>query len=145
MSFWPSVYDRIFTQDKTIEFRQRYSNEETIVYMYVSKPCMAIKGIAILGKRINMSTISKNSSFYLQAVHDGYQIGKYTYGMPILSFQTIVPIPLTYIKSKISDFHPPQSYYYLDNNTQLLHIIESNTKPITDVVCNSFVFPEVVE
>lgn len=73
MSFRLSVYDRIVAQTKFIEFRRRYSDEETLVYMYVSKPCMEIKGIAVLGKRIEMTRVPVESSFYSQALHDGYK------------------------------------------------------------------------
>lgn len=145
MSFWPSVYDRIVAQTKIIEFRHRYSDEETIVYMYVSKPCKAIKGVAVLGKRVDMSKVSVNSAFYSQAIRDGYQADKFTYGMPICSVQTITPLSLDFIKSQIPRFNAPQSYYYLDNDPELLQLIESNVKPISECVYNAIVLPEEIE
>ncbi|MBR1433377.1 hypothetical protein [Ruminococcus sp.] len=79
MSFWPSVYDRIIAQTKLIEFRRRYSDEETLVYMYITRPCMEIKGIIKLGKRIDMTKVPVDSAFYSQALHDGYKPDLYFY------------------------------------------------------------------
>lgn len=145
MSFWPSVYDRIVAQTKLIEFRRRYSNEETLVYMYVSKPCMEIKGIAVLGKRIDMSKVYTDSPFYSQALHDGYNPDQYVYGMPIKSIQITSPLSLACIQSNIPSFKAPQSYYYLDNNPELLKLIEASVKPISECAYNTLELPEVYE
>jgi len=142
MSFWPSVYDRIVAQTKLIEFRRRYSDEETLVYMYVSKPCMEIKGIAILGKRIEMAKVPVDSSFYSQALHDGYKPDQYVYGMPIRSIQITTSIPLAFIQSHIPNFKAPQSYYYLDNNPELLQLIEGSIKTRSECAYNTLELPE---
>lgn len=73
MSFWPSGYDRIIARTKVIEFRRRYSDEETLVYIYITSPCKAIKGVIELGKRVNMSRVPHDSAFYSQALHDEYK------------------------------------------------------------------------
>ena len=141
MSFWPSVYDRILAQTKTIEFRSRYSDGDTLVYMYVTSPCMEIKGILELGNRIDMSKVSVDSSFYSQALHDGYKPNQYLYGMPIRSVQATTPLSLLEIKSNITKFYAPQSYYILDNNVELLHLIESRIQPINVRKYNSHDLP----
>ena len=119
MSFWPSVYDRIVAQTKLIEFRRRYSDEETLVYMYITSPCMEIKGVIQLGKRIDMTKVPTDSAFYSQAIHDGYKPDQYLYGMPIRSVQVTNSLALADIRAHIPTFIAPQSYYILDNNADL--------------------------
>lgn len=145
MSFWPSVYDRIVAQTKLIEFRSRYSDEETLVYMYVSKPCKEIKGIAVLGKKIDMSKVHTDDPFYTQALQDGYKPDQYVYGMPIKSIQITTSLPLASIQSHIPSFKAPQSYYYLDNNPELLKLIEDSIKPLSECAYNTIKLPEVYE
>ncbi len=142
MSFWPSVYDRIVAQTKLIEFRRRYSDEETLVYMYITSPCMEIKGLIELGKRIDMTKVPMDSAFYSQAIHDGYKPDQYLYGMPIRSVQVTNSLTLADIRAHIPKFIAPQSYYILDNNADLLHYIEANVKPISDCVFNTIMTPE---
>ena len=142
MSFWPSVYDRIIAQTKIIEFRRRYSDGETLVYMYITSPCMEIKGIIELGKRIDMSKVPVDSAFYSQALHNGYKPNQYLYGMPIRSVQATTSLALADIKSSIPKFIAPQSYYILDNNADLLHLIEANVKPISDCAFNTLTIPK---
>jgi len=142
MSFWPSVFDRIVAQTKLIEFRRRYPNEETLVYMYITSPCMEIRGVAVLGKRIDMATVPVDSSFYSQAIHDGYKPNQYVYGMPIRSIQLTTPISLAHIQSHIASFKAPQSYYYLDNNPELLQLIEHSVKPISECAYNALELPD---
>ncbi len=141
MSFRPSVYDRIVAQTKLIEFRRHYPEEETLVYMYVSKPYMEIKGIVILGKRIEMSKAPVESSFYLQALHDGYKPDQYVYGMPIRSIQITTSISLACIQSHIPNFKAPQSYYYLDKKPELLQLIEDSIKTLSKCVNNTLELP----
>lgn len=141
MSFWPSVYDRIVAQTKLIEFRRRYSDEETLVYMYITNPCMEIKGIIELGKRIDMTKVPVDSAFYSQALHDGYKPDQYLYGMPIQSVQVTNSLKLADIKLQIPKFIAPQSYYILDNNTNLMHLIESKIQPISERAYNTIGFP----
>ena len=141
MSFWPSVYDRIVAQTKLIEFRRRYSDEETLVYMYTTSPCMEIKGIIELGKRIDMTKVPVDSAFYSQALHDGYKPDQYLYGMPIKSVQVTNSLKLADIRLHIPKFIAPQSYYILDNNTDLMHLIESKIQPISERTYNSIIFP----
>ncbi len=140
MSFWPSVYDRIIAQTKLIEFRSRYTDEETLVYMYITSPCMEIKGIIELGKRIDMSKVPVGSTLYSQALHDGYKPNQYLYGMPIRSVQATTSLSLSDIKQSIPKFFAPQSYYILDKNIELLHLIESKIHPINECKYNSHDF-----
>lgn len=142
MSFWPSVYDRISSQSKLIEFRSRFPDEETVVYMYVSKPCKSIKGVVKLGCRIDMSTVASDSSFYRQAEHDGYKPEKYVYGMPICSFQETTSLSLKEIKADFPRFAAPQSYIILDNNPKLHEFIKSRIKATGPCLENNHITPE---
>lgn len=145
MSFWPSVYDRIVAQTKLIEFRRRYSDEETLVYMYITSPCMEIKGVIELGKRIDMTKVPMDSAFYSQAIHDGYKPDQYLYGMPIRSVQVTNSLALADIRAHIPKFIAPQSYYILDNNADLLKLIESKIRPIKECNYNSIEFLTSIE
>ena len=110
--------------------------------MYFSKPCMEIKGIAVLGIRIEMSKVPVESSFYLQALHDGYKPDQYVYGMPIRSIQIAASIPFACIQSHIPNFKAPQSYYYLNNNLELLQLIENSIKTLSECANNILELPE---
>ena len=139
MSFWPSVYKRISTQDKLIEFRSRYPDEETLVYMYISKPCKQILGVVHLGKKIDMASVDSDSDFYKQACHDGYSEEKNVFGMPVLTFQKVSPVSLEDLRTNCQGFVAPQSYIILDTKPDLKGFIEKHAIPFDDIIKNPII------
>ena len=139
MSFWPSIYDRISISDKIFEYRYRYCKEPTKVYMYVSKPIKQILGIIELGAPININQWKTEFSHlsHMNTRIEQY-LEKYTYAMPILSFQKTNGISLDILKENISNFNAPQSYIYVDRNKKLEEFLHQHVRLIEDKTINSF-------
>ncbi len=55
LSFSPNYYEVLRNGNKVFEYRKRFCNEEVLAYIYLGKPIQKIVGIALLGKRINLS------------------------------------------------------------------------------------------
>lgn len=133
MSFKPHIYEKLKTGEKIFEYRKQYSDDETIVYMYVSSPVKAITGILHLGKRIDITSWEKEyyyDDLAMQRLQKYKE--KYIYAMPVISFQETSKIPLVQLQRDINKFVVPQSYYYLDNHMELYSYIQKNIDIIGD-------------
>ena len=141
MSFKPHIYDRLSTGDKIFEYRRQYSDEPTLVYMYVSSPLMKIKGRLDLGKRID---IKKWKEEYADNAEVQKRIDKYMtnykYAMPVLFFQETTSISLRQLQKDFDKFVVPQSYYYLDNYAELLSYITKNIEVVGNKKMNDFTY-----
>lgn len=139
MSFKTDIYEKIKRGEKIFEYRRQYSNDETIVYMYVSSPTKAITGIVHLGKRIDLTSWEEDY-FYDKAVLGRIKKykEKYKYAMPILSFQDTNSISLKQLQDNINNFIVPQSYYYLDRNNELLSYLNDNIECLSEKKYNAF-------
>lgn len=139
MSFWPSIYNRILISDKIFEYRYRYCKEPTKVYMYVSKPIKQILGIVELGIPIDINQWKTEFS-HLSNINTRIEqyLEKYTYAMPILSFQKTNSVSLETLKENIPNFNAPQSYIYVDRNQKLEEFLNQNIRPVEDKIINSF-------
>lgn len=63
--------------------------------------------------------------------------------MPIQSVQLTTSLKLADVRLQIPKFISPQSYYNLDNNSDLLHLIESEIQPISERAYNTIVIPKI--
>jgi len=139
MSFWPSIYDKIFAGEKIIEYRYRYCGEATFVYMYVSKPIKEIIGVLELAEKIDLNDWRSEYENNINVVArvDEY-LKKYRYAMPVRSFQRIKGITLKGLRDNVNGFFAPQSYIYVDKNKTLQKYLEENTTPIGEKMTNNF-------
>ena len=79
----------------------------------------------------------KNNSEVSNRIDD-YISKNYKYAMPINKFKMTTEIPLIDLKSNLEKFIIPESYYYLDNFTNLHKYIESNIEFTGEIVENNF-------
>ena len=129
MSFWPSVYERIRSGEKTIEFRRVFPKENSFAYMYVTKPIKAIKGIIYFGEKHTLSelkVIYKNNPDMLVQIENN--LDNYRFGVDIIGFKEIEPITLEELRKNIPGFVAPQSYLLLENNPLLAQYVEKREK-----------------
>ncbi|WP_238860135.1 hypothetical protein [Clostridium sp. YIM B02569] len=145
MSFWPSIYNKIKSQEKLVEYRRRFPEDCQMAYMYVSKPVKAICGIIYFGQIHSLEdwkTEYSNDANVEQRIDD--YINSYRYGAEIIALQEIQPISLDSLRENISGFVAPQSYLLLENNERLKDYISSNTYFIGNRIYNNTtnIFPE---
>lgn len=126
LSIKPEVYDRIFSGEKIVEYRKRFSKEKVKAYLYVSKPVQKIKGILYLGER---STLTGND-FNELSVGNKYK-------MKILGYQETIAISLGDIMAYDQNFVIPQGFYYLDDK-EIGGFIFDNCKVVSEVYENQF-------
>lgn len=125
LSFKPNVYKKIYEGVKIFEHRRNFPNEPIMAYMYVSKPVRAITGIVYLSNRHELIDWERQFSYDSQALQRIEDYKKsYRYAMEIVEFQETNKISLDGLKRDLPNFVVPQSYIYLDNNTELLKYID---------------------
>lgn len=125
LSFKPNVYKKIYEGVKIFEHRRNFPNEPIMAYMYVSKPVRAITGIVYLSNRHELIDWERQFSYDSQALQRIEEYKKsYRYAMEIVEFQETNKISLDDLKRDLPNFVVPQSYIYLDNNTELLKYID---------------------
>ena len=125
LSFKPNVYEKIYNGVKIFEHRRNFPDEPIMAYMYVSKPVRAITGIVYLNNRhklIDWEQEFKTDKEALERIHE--YMKSYRYAMEIAEFKETNEISLDDLKRDIKGFVAPQSYFYLDNNPELLKYIE---------------------
>lgn len=125
LSFKPNVYKKIYEGVKIFEHRRNFPNEPIMAYMYVSKPVRTITGIVYLSNRHELIDWERQFSYDSQALQRIEDYKKsYRYAMEIVEFQETNKISLDDLKRDLPNFVVPQSYIYLDNNTELLKYID---------------------
>ena len=125
LSFKPNIYKKIYEGVKIFEHRRNFPNEPIMAYMYVSKPVRAIIGIVYLSNRHELIDWEREFSYDSQALQRIADYRKsYRYAMEIVEFQETNKISLDDLKRDLPNFVVPQSYIYLDNNTELLKYID---------------------
>lgn len=145
MSFWPSVFENISSQNKILEYRRTFPKDCKYAYMYISKPTKSICGIIEFGKKFSLEDWSIEYQHLDEVIEriNNYN-PSYKYAMEILSFQEIKPISLENLRINVPNFVAPQSYLLLDNKPTLMEYILNNTIYVGAKKENSFdnVYPE---
>jgi predicted transcriptional regulator len=147
MSFWPSIYEKISSQTKIIEYRRTFPKECDYAYMYVSKPVKAICGIIYFGNKYSLEDWKNEYSTNLEVsnrIH--HYLESYRFAMEIKGFQRIEPISLKDLRENVPNFVAPQSYLLLENNKLLSNYVKNNTILVGKMIENDFAdaFPEHV-
>lgn len=140
LSFQPHVFDLIRSGKKIFEYRYQYADEETKVFMYVSKPVQKILGCMELGKRINLSDWAEQ---YKDNDEVSERIAEYMnrnnrYVMPIKRFTMTNEITLAELQNSLEKFIIPQSYYYLEKFPDLLNYVNNNIEYLGEAIENDF-------
>lgn len=134
LSFRPEFFRLILYDIKKYEYRKRFCDEPTTVYLYLSLPVREVIGVMELGKALHMDEIvsnySKDSDVYsriIKCLENGEK-----FAIPIESFQLFKnPVPIERIKEIKNDFSVPRCYLNLENYECILDYLES--QPMFDV------------
>lgn len=119
LSLREKPYKEILCGEKKYEYRTRYSNQETVAFIYVSQTIKKICGVILFDKPIvgnaeEISCLSEESKPGSHSVMKEYFKNGTGYAIPVKKVIEFVPISLNRIKSIFPNFVVPQSYYYLD-------------------------------
>lgn len=140
LSLKPEIFDLIRNGKKIFEYRHQFYDGPINAYLYISKPIQKIVGYIEFNKRINLQDWKekyKNNVEVSSRIED-YISRNYRYAMPINKFKMTTEIPLIDLRSNLEKFIIPESYYYLDNFTDLDKYIKSNIEFTGEIVNNNF-------
>ncbi len=118
----PKYATKIFEGEKKIELRKTIPviHEDTIIYLYVSSPVMAICGVITIKDIIKthpqeLWNLVKDYAGVSRVEFETYFEEKVLgYGLLIDEAISIDPIPLEEIRKLFPEFTPPQNYRYID-------------------------------
>jgi len=119
MSLREKPYRKILSGEKKYEYRTRYTNQETVAFIYVSQSVKKVCGIIffdkpIVGNTEEMSRFSEKHNPGSYSVMKEYFKKGTGYAIPVKKVIEFSPISLSKIKEHFPNFVVPQSYYYLD-------------------------------
>ena len=140
LSLKPEIFDLIRNGKKIFEYRHQFYDGPINAYLYISKPIQKIVWYIEFNKRINLQDWKekyKNNVEVSSRIED-YISRNYRYAMPINKFKMTTEIPLIDLRSNLEKFIIPESYYYLDNFTDLDKYIKSNIEFTGEIVNNNF-------
>lgn len=140
LSLKPEIFDLIRNGKKIFEYRHQFYDEPINAYLYVSKPVQKIVGYIEFNKRINLQDWKERykDNVEVSSRIEDYISRNYRYAMPINKFKMTTEIPLMDLRSNLEKFIIPESYYYLDNFTDLGKYIKSNIEFTGEIVNNNF-------
>lgn len=140
LSLKPEIFDLIKNRKKIFEYRHQFYTDSINAYLYISKPVQKIVGYIEFDRRINLQDwkAKYKENIELSNRINNYISRNYKYAMPIKKFKMTTEIPLSDLKNDLKKFIIPQSYYYLDNFTDLDNYIKTNIKFTGEVVENNF-------
>jgi predicted transcriptional regulator len=135
ISIKPKHIDKIFSSLKTVELRRtrpnpKYTKPGTIIWLYASSPRCQLQGKCILNHVIEnspplliWSQVHQHCAITYQEFVSYYQGATTGYGLYLTSvIEFPKPINLSTLRQQIPQFHPPQTYRYL--NSVAVEIIE---------------------
>lgn len=140
LSLKPEIFDLIRNGKKIFEYRHQFYDEPINAYLYISKPVQKIVGYIEFNKRINLKDWKERykDNVEVSSRIEDYISRNYRYAMPINKFKMTTEIPLIDLRSNLEKFIIPESYYYLDNFTDLDKYIKSNIEFTGEIVNNNF-------
>ncbi len=128
LSFKDSYFKPLYYGLKKYEYRNRFCQEETRAYLYLSGKTRKIIGILELGKPIRLDLTRGDYKNYPETLKrvDEYISNGCLNAVPIKSLSLFKkPISLEDLRKEIPGFMPPQMYYDLKNNPKLSDILKN--------------------
>lgn len=123
LSIRPKYSQKIFDETKKVELRRvrpRLLNEGDLVLVYVSSPHQVVLGSFNVEKIVELTVtdlwkqVENNAGVTSEEFYNYYQGASVGIGIFIKNVQRFIhPIKLEALRSKISNFSPPQSFRYL--------------------------------
>ena len=139
LSFECDWFSLLESGEKKFEYRKHFPKGKTTVYFYVSKPVMAITGIAEFAEREELSDWLKKYEDRPSEVKERIadMMSDCKYAIPCVRFQKTNKIPLLKLRTDIDNFIVPRMYYYLDD-LPMLKYLENTLKPIGNAIYHQF-------
>ena len=140
LSLKPEIFDLIRSGQKVFEYRHQFYVDSINAYLYISKPIQKIVGYIEFDKRIILQEWKKKYKNNIEVSNriEDYISRKYKYAMPIKVFRMTTELSLNTLKRDLKKFIIPESYYYLDNFTELNDYIKNNIRFTGEVLENNF-------
>ena len=137
LSFESDWFFKLEKGEKKFEYRKHFPKGKTRVYFYVSRPVMAITGVADFSDREDLSKwlekFSDRPNEVQERIHE--MLLDCRYAVPCLSFQPTNRISLAQLRSDMPDFIVPRMYYYLDE-LPLLAMILRMILMVCSLICS---------
>ena len=130
LSFSYEWFQYIDSGKMNFDYRKVLPVEETRVFFYVSRPVMAITGMAHFGPRENLKDwldMYGDRSEIVRSRILGYMTDC-RYAVKIYDYCQTNRVSLQELREKVPGFKPPRMYYYIDG-TPLIVYLENNLKP----------------
>ena len=127
LSFNDRYFRPLFYGMKKYEYRKRFCNEESICYLYLSGKTRKVIGILKLGKPVKLKEIVNRLQDYKETKKrvENYIEQGVENAVPILELSLFKKeITLEDLREKFKGFMPPQMYYDLDKNKELLNYLQ---------------------
>ncbi len=134
LSFNDKYFRPLYFGLKKYEYRKRFCNEESICYLYLSGKSRKVIGILRLGKPIKLKEIVNHLEEYKETKKrvESYIEDRVENAVPILELSLFKKaISLEELRKEFPGFMPPQMYYDLDNNQELLSFLQKQEKELS--------------
>jgi len=139
LSFQDCWFSQLESGNTKFEYRMVLPKDETRVFFYVSRPVMAVTGIAHFGAREELKewllTYGSRSDALKKRIEE--YLVDCRYAVKVFDFQKTSRICLKQIRSIFPGFVVPRMYYYITDEA-ILNYFETNLIPIGRKQENSF-------
>ena len=130
LSLQEKPYLEIKSGNKIYEYRTRYQKTPTTVFIYISQTVKKITAIMefdtpIIGNSEEISELAEKIKPGSYAGMMEYLAKGTGYAIPVMKMTEIEPVPLSELKKRFTNFVAPQSYYLLNNKSELLNFLLS--------------------
>lgn len=128
MSLRETPHMNILSGKKKYEFRSRFTEGESLAFIYVSNTVREIQSIIYFGEAIrgNAEALSvydyEHNSNSFEGLDNYFHHGEGC-AIPVKAIWTLNPIKLSTLKKHFDGFVVPQSYYWLSNKPELLNML----------------------
>lgn len=133
LSFSPKWFEYICSGQKIYEHRKRFTKKSVTAYLYLGLPIQKVVAVLELGPRKEIADWLDEYKYDNKAIYrikDSLTRNRYV--MEIRKVQIIEPIDVHDISEAFSDFHIPQSYFYLNKKPELLEFLQARTNVIRE-------------
>lgn len=141
ISIKPRFVDQIVSGVKTVEIRRRRMNMPagTHLWIYSTKPAACVRAVARVRDTVtdlpsNLWQLIANASSVSKSDYLAYVAGSPSVTAIFLEHvEELDPVlELAKIRTKIPDFHPPQSFLWLQPGSKLSKLLEDTSRRIIE-------------
>lgn len=141
LSLSEEYFVKMQRKEKRYEYRKRFLNQKSYAFIYISKTKKEMAGIVEFGipKCDSSEKIAQFASQIGDSTYDSMMAylgeNKKGYAIPIKKVYLFdLPIQISTLRKIDEQFHPPQSYSYLKEKSNLYHYLKNSTIQLIEVV-----------